>query len=102
MDKKIVDGKVAVLYSPDFGAGWSTWNQEHPEIMFDPIIVQYVEREEWGILETYMTMRYPDAYTGGMRTLKISWIPVGTAFRIQEYDGSESIEIKEKMDWLIA
>ena len=27
MDKVIRDGKVAVLYSPGFGAGWSTWSR---------------------------------------------------------------------------
>ena len=25
MEKVIRDGKVAVLYSPGYGAGWSTW-----------------------------------------------------------------------------
>lgn len=29
MDKVIKDGKVAVLYSPGFGAGWFTWNNHH-------------------------------------------------------------------------
>ncbi len=28
------DGKVAVLYSPGFGAGWYTWNTDAPEILF--------------------------------------------------------------------
>ena len=26
MTKCIRDGKVAILYSPGYGAGWSTWN----------------------------------------------------------------------------
>ena len=27
-EKYIKDGKVAVAYSPGFGAGWSTWNDD--------------------------------------------------------------------------
>jgi hypothetical protein len=47
-------------------------------------------------------MRYPDVYTGGMQDLIIEWLPEGTLFRIHEYDGSESIEVKEEMDWVTA
>ena len=100
-DRVIRDGKVAVLYSPGFGAGWSTWIDD-PEVLFDPVIVGYVEKEDFEALETYMTMRYPDAYTGGSRDLTIEWIRVGTAFCINEYDGSESVEVKEDMNWRTA
>lgn len=96
------NGKVAVLYSPGFGAGWSTWNQEVPEIIFDPAIVRFVENEQWAELSTYVTLKYPGLYTGGMRDLAIAWIPEGTLFKINEYDGSESIELKENDNWLLA
>ena len=42
MIKLVRDGMVAVLYSPGFGAGWYTWNQECTELMFDPAIVKFV------------------------------------------------------------
>jgi hypothetical protein len=102
MEKVIRDEKVAVIYSPGFGAGWSTWNREYPELVFDPMVVKCIEEGDKDKLITYMTLRYPDVYTGGMDDLSIQWIPEGTAFRIHEYDGSESIEIKEELDWLIA
>ena len=102
MQKVIRDGKVAVLYSPAFGAGWYSWNTEYPQLAFDPIIVQYVEDGKMEELATYMAMAYPDVYTGGMDSLTVAWIPEGTLFRIHEYDGNESIEVKEEMDWLIA
>jgi hypothetical protein len=95
-------GKVAVLYSPGFGAGWYTWNYEYPEILFDPAIVKLVEKEMFEELETYVTLKYPDIYTGGMKDLKVEWIPEGTEFKVNEYDGSESIELKENENWLIA
>ena len=101
-DRVIRDGCVAIVYSPGFGAGWYTWNTECPEIVFDPMIVDCVEKGEMDKLATYVAMRYPDIYTGGMEDLTVQWLPVGTLFRIHEYDGSESLEIKEDMDWMIA
>jgi hypothetical protein len=103
-NRVIRDGMVAVLYSPGFGAGWSTWAQgsENEDLLFDPMIVDCVENGDNAKLATYMEMRYPNTYTGGIDDLTIAWIRVGTAFRIHEYDGSESIEIKEEIDWYIA
>lgn len=102
MNKVIRDGKVAVLYSPGFGAGWYTWNLEHPEIIYDPGIVDLLESGEQDKLIAYVTLKWPDLYTGGMDSLKIVWLPVGTAFKIEEYDGNESITVKEDVDWFIA
>ena len=96
------DGKVAVLYSPGFGAGWFTWNRQYPQLIFDPAIVSYVEKQDWYKLTEYLKLKYPDAYTGGMRDLEVAWLPEGTLFRIDDYDGNESIEIKEELDWIVA
>jgi hypothetical protein len=102
MNKLSEDGKVAVLYSPGFGAGWYTWNYEYPEILFDPAIVKFIEKEQFDELVTYVTLKYPDIYTGGMKDLKVEWIPEGTLFKVNEYDGSESIEYKENDQWMVA
>lgn len=102
MDKVIKDGRVAVLYSPGYGSGWYTWNQEFPELIFSPAVVKLVEQEKFDELETYMELKYPEVFKGGMMDLEIEWIPVGTEFRIHEYDGSESIEIKDELNWLTA
>jgi hypothetical protein len=96
------DGKVAVLYSPGFGAGWYTWNQTVPQILFDPAMVKLVEKEQFDELATYVALKYPEIYTGGMKDLKVAWIPEGTLFRVEDYDGSESIELKESDNWLVA
>ena len=102
MNKLIEDGKVAVLYSPGFGAGWYTWNYDTPEILFDPAIVKFVENEKWAELDTYVTLKYPEIYKGGMTDLQVKWIPEGTLFKVNEYDGSESIEYKENDQWMVA
>ena len=102
MNKLVRDGMVAVLYSPDYGSGWYTWNTNHPELLFDPAIVQLVEEDKFDELKTYVTLKYPNIYEGGMWELKVAWIPEGAMFRINEYDGDESIELKDDMDWFTA
>jgi hypothetical protein len=102
MNKLVRDGMVAVLYSPDYGSGWYTWNREQPELLFDPGIVQLVEENKWDELKTYVTLKYPNIYDGGIWDLRVAWIPEGSLFRINEYDGDESIELKDDADWFTA
>jgi hypothetical protein len=100
--KYVKDGQVAVLYSPGYGAGWFTWNTDTPEILFDPAIVELVEQEKWEELQSYVVLKYPNIYSGGLRDLRIRWIPVGTQFQVNEYDGSETIETRDSVDWITA
>jgi len=102
MEKVVRDGLVAVVYSPGFGAGWYSWNKDHPEILFDPTIVKYVEDEDDSSLRAYIVLKYPEIYVSNYNDLTVGWIPVGTAFRIDEYDGNESIVTKEDDDWFVA
>lgn len=107
MKKYIKDGKVAILYSPGYGAGWSSWNTQYPELLFDSDIVQFVlDHPDMNKREDEFTSlfqdKYPDAYFGGCRDLKIEWMFPGTQFRITEYDGFESIEYNDDIQWEIA
>ena len=102
MEKVIRDGKVAVVLSAGYGAGWGSWNYGvHEVIMFHPKIVQMVEEgremeltEEW--LEKELGLK--DVYTGGREGLYIEWVPEGTKFRIDEYDGAERIITIDDLD----
>jgi len=106
MDKVIRDGKVAVLYSPDYGAGWYTWNTEHPAMLYDPAVVRWVEedkpKDDLARLEATLEEKYPRCYLGGMRDLQIEWLPVNTVFQVTEYDGFEKIEVLKDMTWQVA
>ena len=44
MEKVIRNGKVAVLVSNGYGAGWYTWNKAYPECLFDKKMVEAVLR----------------------------------------------------------
>ena len=106
MGKVVRDGKVAVLYSPGFGAGWSTWARDEivNKILFSPEIVYLVEnnrREE--ITQEYCEQMFGTfMYAGGARDLQIVWMDEGQQFKVNEYDGSESIEYADKDYWSVA
>lgn len=103
MEKVIRDGKVAVLYSPGFGAGWFSWNSDCPQCLFHPKIVEWVEggkRDELSDLEKLFGTGY--FYAGGASDLEIEWLPIGTPFKIDEYDGCESVVVSGQVDWMFA
>lgn len=116
MKKLIRDGKVAVLVSPGFGAGWSTWSSirgHGTDLVFEPTVAALVEDRDAGnitdeqlveLVEAYCEKTYGknEVYCGGVEDLKIVWVPEGTLFKINEYDGSESIEFKENDYWMQA
>ena len=90
-DKVIRDGMVAVIVSPGYGAGWSTWSSD-PNAAFDPAIVEWIEGGKVGDPPT-------EEYPGGLGNAMIHWLPVGAKFRIDEYDGSESLVRASQEVW---
>ena len=101
MDRVIRDGRVAVIFSPGWGSGWHT-SHNIEELIFDPSIVAWIEAEEYDKIKNYMILKYPNVYLGTLEDLRITWIPEGTEFVIDEYDGSESILFKDKVSWIKA
>ena len=102
MQKKTVDGLVAVLYSPDFGAGWYTWHNI-AELLFDPKVVDMVlEKTSAETIELYCKAVYGDHYYAGSCDLEVAWVPAGTEFIIEDFDGNESITFKDKVKWITA
>jgi hypothetical protein len=102
MQKKTENGLVAVLYSPDFGAGWYTWHNV-AELLFDPKVVDMVmEKTSAETIELYCKTVYGDHYYAGSCDLEVAWVPTGTEFVIDEYDGAETITFKDKVTWVIA
>jgi len=103
MDKIIVNGKVAVLISPSYGAGWSTWNKDY-DCLFNPQIVTLVLEEKQSLITEELCKKIFGSgfYVMQDMDLSVEWVPQGTLFKISEYDGAESIEFKEDSDWLVA
>lgn len=101
LDKVVKDGKVAILYSPGFGAGWYTWNRDCPQIIFDPEIVQAVlendeDKDSIDLFHKVVEIakrKYPNIYTGGAVDLRVQWLDEGDIFEIKECDGKESVRV---------
>lgn len=124
VDKVIRDGMVAVVYSPGFGSGWSTWCHSSKEIiehlMFNPELVALVEKKNaFNDVQQYLVVdeieKWVNAnfnkldngsdyvYCGSnIGSLCIEWVPVGTQFYINEYDGLESICYYDPETWFTA
>lgn len=101
-EKKIRKGKVAVVFSNAHGLGWSTYSvlargktRHHCEaLMFDSRIVDAVlngtpiteeQMKAWGHDSNHWYAASP-----GER-LAVKWLPVGTRFFIEDYDGAETV-----------
>jgi hypothetical protein len=107
-NRVIRDGKVAVLYSPGYGAGWSTWadDDQCETMLFHPRFVKWVEDGKPEPIDDVLREVFPGVEhmpcASGAADLKIDWIECGEAFEITEYDGSESIEYRGRISWWIA
>jgi hypothetical protein len=97
-EKYIMNNKVAVAFSSGFGAGWSTWNNDElaETLLFHPDIINMILSHRQSEIDNdwlveHFGEEFEDVYCGGVSNLSIKWVPVGTQFRIDEYDGSESV-----------
>ena len=104
--KMIKDGQVAVLISPEYGAGWSTWNrggEDSEQMLFSPELATAVlAGAKPHELRTLAKHLFPAEYEGGAGDLVVEWVPVGTKFRVHEYDGFESLELRDEIEWITA
>lgn len=111
MNKVIRDGKVAVLISPGYGAGWSTWfNGKLEQLsLHDPRIVQFMidnflcdnkfndvsvkTSEDGDKLKKFVSSlpEYAKIHLGGLETLEIRWVLEDAEFYIDEFDGYETL-----------
>lgn len=95
---------MKVLISRGYGAGWSTWND--PRMAFDERLIRAFEcgitQEDMKKLCVecgYVDVNGGPPYMGGFKGLVVVDIPTAEHFRINEYDGAESIEYFDKDDW---
>ena len=101
MEKVIREGKVGVLVSPGFGAGFSSWGAPE-EAIFSPTLIELVESEKFDEAIDFVKKTWVDVYSGGVNGLCVEWVDEGKEFIIEEYDGSESLMLKEDYNWIAA
>ena len=105
-EKVIRDGRVAVLISPGYGGGWSTWCEDNQReaALFDRRFVEAAEAGVEDIEPIAKEVFGEDAYffCGGWCDIQIEWVPVKTRFRVEEYDGSERLRTMDGYDFFVA
>ena len=90
-------GDIEILISPGYGAGWSTWNENYSiNLAVDKKIIDYFKTHKYSSihdLRSFMqSIGYDErVYYGGWNNIKIMTVPKNCKFRIEEYDGSESL-----------
>lgn len=108
-DRIVRDGKeVCVLVSPGYGGGFCTWNDCISPM--DPRLVLLVLAGKRDLLakanpsEVAEFLGLGDEYVSlhGARDLTIYHVPLGKRFRLDEYDGAESVEVLDADGWTIA
>ena len=98
--------KFAVLYSSDYGAGWSTWAEFDGSQYCPPVVALLLAGVDTSVPLSTMHQigeaiaeYYGEPYfnAAGLRHLEIEW--VDRPYRITEYDGYESIEYQSESTW---
>lgn len=111
--------KIAVLVSPEFGAGWSTWNDK--ALAYDKRVIEWwlahKDDEKYmnkltdfhenflqaAAQELFQSWGYGPVYFGGLRDIEeIKWADCNRPFHIVEYDGAEGIEYLDWIDYIMA
>lgn len=104
VDRYIAGGRVAVIYSPNFGAGWSTWiHQSDRNPVFDPILAYLIHNDCLpGEIYNTATFLYPHDYIDGIQDAKLKFVNRGVQFIIKEYDGAESVVMMGEISYNVA
>lgn len=74
-------------------------------LLFHPLIVEKVESGHENEITTEWLVQqfgeeFEDVYCGGTNQLEIEWLPEGTAFRIEEYDGFETVITSKQLYYI--
>jgi hypothetical protein len=103
MNKLERDGKTAIVYAPGYGAGWSTWNRKYAEeLCMRADIAEAVLASDVAKAKQIAEGLGDYVCVLGADDLEVEWVTKGTIFKIDEYDGSESISIVGNEDYFTA
>jgi hypothetical protein len=104
LNGKIYNDKneVAVIISTNYGAGWSTWNTQYPECLFDPDCVRSILSGERNHEKIAQEKWADGCWSGCSFTSNVVWIPAGTKFIVKQYNGLENIRYLLDFNWIEA
>ena len=94
------NGKIGVIISPGFGSGFSTTNNRMMAVDFD--LVDAFLKSDMTKFKYIADEKYGDWYDSGDMRFRVEWVPEGSRFMVQEYDGHESIVILDDTNTFVA
>lgn len=104
--------EVAIVYSPGYGGGltytWDSVDRTDARLAVLTLTKQTAKLhfEKYGeqavMLITNGKLERDAHKPWGTDDLDIEWVPAGTLYRIDEYDGFESVETVKDVTWRIA
>lgn len=102
------EGKIGVIVSPGYGAGWSSWvsDETKPRAWFamDKTLVEFkLNGADIEAVKKYIKESGVDyCYMGGWEEAIVQWVSKGTSFLIDEYDGNETLEYADEVEYMVA
>ena len=98
------EGQVGIVISPDFGSGWSSYESDPKKAEFmltNPALVkavlEFADDSEIEKIFKNAGFEFP-----GVNCLEVVFLKPGTKFYIVEYDGYESIQTIDEINWTVA
>ena len=104
-------GEIGILVSYGYGAGWSSWSEYGIKLAVDKRIIEkfleHIHDKEWcnaissfgdniikkEFSDYLSSIGYDNVFLGGLVQCNLEYVPLGSAVRITEYDGAESLEV---------
>ena len=72
-------------------------------MLFSPALVNAVlDKADGDMLDALAKELFPDVYSGGASNLVVYWVHEGDSFKVDEYDGSESLTFRDSGGWITA
>ena len=98
--RMFLNRKNIVFEEKPNGWGGNSFNEPGQEesSLFDT--VQYMKRSDPDLV--YVVETLGEKASGRFAKLEIEELPVGTLYRISEYDGLESLETRDETEWSVA
>jgi hypothetical protein len=94
------DGKVAFIYSPGYGAGWSTWADNKEFMLFDKRLVELILAGDIEAVKKKVAEIHPDEHIGEAVQLKVEWVEKGFRVIIDQHGGFETFSLQPVMGFV--
>ena len=98
------EGQVGIVISPCFGSGWSSYESDPKKAEFmltNPALVKAV-LEFADDSEIKKIFEEAGIQAPMLDYLEVKFLKPGTKFYIDEYDGYESIQTIDEINWAVA